>query len=126
MSYSMDLDSTTTPSLVRVQLGEEFTGEDFDKWLEEYDQIMSKQTVLTDVIVDTSENKSVHNAIRRMFSKMDFPTKYPQLGWTVIWGDSRIMATTVKFVRIANSNLKIRYEQNEEDALAFLADPSEN
>lgn len=121
MSFTMELDESSSPPLLRLQLGEEFSGEDFENWILEYDKVMSAQTTTTHVIVDTSRNEKVHNAIRRMFSKMDFPAKYPYLGWTSVWGDSRVIATTVKFLAIANKNLKLNYSSTEEDSLAFLA-----
>jgi len=126
MSYSIELDNSSSPPLVRFKLGEDFTGDDFENWLVEYDQIMSVQTVITNVIVDTSQSKKVHNAIRRAFSKMNFPDKYPYLGWTVIWGESRVIATTVKFVSIANKDLKIHYTITEKAALEFLGNLSDN
>jgi|GEM_PF-6423686 len=126
MGFSIELDNSSSPSLVRFKLGEDFTGDDFENWLDDYDKIMSAQTVITNVIVDTSQNKKVHNAIRRAFSKMDFPDKYPFLGWTVIWGESRVVATTVKFVSIANKDLKIHYTKTEKDALEFLGNLSDN
>ena len=121
MSFTMELDENISPPLLRLQIGEDFTGDDFDNWIAEYDRIMSAQTTMTNVIVDTSQSKKVHNAIRRMFSKMNFPAKYPYLDWTVIWGESRIIATTVRFLAIANKNLKMNYSATEEDALSFLS-----
>ena len=110
----------------QITIDGQFNDDEMALFVEEFIEVLESKPEPNSVnlLVDVRNIGKVSPAIRKMLKDLQLGERYPQLGRTAVWGNSRFVKVLIDFIlKAASQEDDMQFFNGSDEALAWLENP---